>query len=465
MNWTKREFLFAGTALSFAACSPKVAPARHAKVIILGAGLSGLNAARLLAAEGIDVLVLEAGERIGGRMYTLDDLEGSPEAGGEQVGQSYARIRSTAEDLGLKVVPPAPGGSREKTLVLNDKTFNAQEWASHADNPFPAPLKPFTPDTALFMASMRDNPLTDEDSWRKLAANADISAADFLAKKGLGPDSQRLIDIALNANALDTYSMINVWRTLVLFQRDSGTGPSEEIEGGAQRLPESMANSLGEGRVITGARVTALDVDDAGASIETTNGDFRADYVISTIPLPAMRSIKINAPLHQATRQGIDAVPYTQIQQVHLGVEDAFWEKDGLPAMMWTDTPIERVFPVRNRNGDIVSLTCWINGAGIRKSTTDEDWMALAEDVMMKTRGAKTTARKVIRWDSEQPLFGGAYMHWAPGQVASIAKDIATPAGRLHFAGEHMSFLHTGMEGAMESGERAGFEVFDKITA
>lgn len=465
MNWTKREFLFAGTALSFAACSPKVTPARHAKVIILGAGLSGLNAARLLAAEGIDVLVLEASDRIGGRMYTLDDLEGTPEAGGQQVGQSYARIRSTADDLGLNVVPPKPGGSREKTMVLNDKVFNARDWAEHEDNPFPAPLKAFSPDSALFMSSMRENPLMDEDSWRKLAASKDLSAADFLTQKGLGTDSQKLIDIALNANSLDTYSMVNVWRTLVLFQRDSGTGPSEEIEGGAQRLPEAMAASLGNGRVVTGARVVSLDVDDTGVSIETTNGNFRADFVISSVALPAMRNIKINAPLHDATRQGIDAVPYTQIQQVHLGVENAFWDTDGLPAMMWTDTPIERVFPVRNQSGEIVSLTCWINGNGVRKSATDQEWMSLAEDVMMKTRGAKTTARKVVRWDSEHPLYGGAYMHWAPGQVAAIAENISTPAGRLHFAGEHMSFLHTGMEGAMESGERAAFEVFDKISA
>lgn len=54
-------------------------------------------------------------------------------------------------------------------------------------------------------------------------------------------------------------------------------------------------------------------------------------------------------------------------------------------------------------------------------------------------------------------------MHWAPGQIKAWAKTMALPSGRIHFAGEHTSFLHTGMEGAMESGERAAIEIFERI--
>ena len=129
--------------------------------------------------------------------------------------------------------------------------------------------------------------------------------------------------------------------------------------------------------------------------------------------------------------------------------------------MMWTDTPIERVFPVRDASGETVALTCWINGMGTRPEATDADWKQVAEQTLMDRRGIKAKARAVVRWDQEQPLSGGAYMHWAPGQIQPWAERVTQPMGRLHFAGEHTSYLHTGMEGAMESGERAAYAIIE----
>ena len=90
--------------------------------------------------------------------------------------------------------------------------------------------------------------------------------------------------------------------------------------------------------------------------------------------------------------------------------------------------------------------------------------MALAEQTLKTLRGVKATARKVVRWDEAQPLSGGAYMHWAPGQIGAWAQTMGLPAGRLHFAGEHVSRLHTGMEGAMESAEQAAYAIFEAMS-
>jgi len=67
----------------------------------------------------------------------------------------------------------------------------------------------------------------------------------------------------------------------------------------------------------------------------------------------------------------------------------------------------------------------------------------------------------VVNWTESNRLAGGAYMHWAPGQARRWAKDMGKPAGRLYFAGEHLSRLHTGMEGAMESGETTAFDLLN----
>lgn len=462
VNWTRRKIILSSAALASISCAPATKKALDADVIVLGAGLSGLNAARLLKSEGANVIVLDASDRIGGRMYTLDGVPGRPEAGGQQIGQSYARIRSTASDLGINIISAPTNGSRGKTMALNGQMFDAKDWVSSPLNTFPEQFKKASPDSAIFFAAMQENPLEDEYAWREMSAEKDISAQNYLKKHGFDADSIRLCDIALNANSLDSYAMLNVWRSLMIFNADSFGG---EVEGGAQRLPEAMGASLGAGAVRMNTLVQGIDVDAAGVDIHTSKGSLRASFVVNALPLPATRNIKINAPLSAQNAEAIASIPYTQIQQVHLTVENAFWEKDGLPIQMWTDTPIERVFPVQNADGETISLTCWINGTGTKPDISDQEWSDLAVKTMADLRGAKTTASKVVRWDKNQPLSGGAYMHWAPKQAAKLADTMSKPAGRLHFAGEHMSHLHTGMEGAMESGERAAFEILDAINS
>jgi len=460
MQLTRRDFVALGGLALTAGCAPNVHASQDADVLILGAGLAGLHAARMLQADGFKTLVLEADTQVGGRMRTLDDLPGRPEAGGQQVGQSYARIRSTAIDVGLRVVPPAPGGSRDKTMVLNNHVFDARDWAAAPENPFPEMFKRATPDSALFMAAAKQNPLVDQYAWREIGSEYDLSADAFLESAGFDGASRALCDIALNANQLTTYSMLNLWRSLTLFALDSSSGPSGEIEGGSQRLPEAMAASLSDGAVKLGTRVSAIRSAATGVEVIANSRTYRAPFAINTLPFPVLRKIDMELPGETGSIQPIIAqMPYTQIQQVHLELEAG--PSDNLPLMMWTDTPIERVFPVRNSAGETVALTCWINGTGTRPSASDEDWKLLAEQTLANARGIKAKAHTVVRWDEDQALSGGAYMHWTPGQIQPWAERVTMPAGRMHFAGEHTSYLHTGMEGAMESGERAAYAIIE----
>lgn len=464
MRWSRRNFIGVSTLSIAAACVPSVHKSRNADVIILGAGLAGLHSARILAAEGAKVLVIEGSNRVGGRLRTLAHLPGNPEAGGQQVGQTYARIRSTAADLGLKIVPPAPNGSRDKTIIIDEQVFDAREWTNYLGNTFPSAFKRATPDVALFMAAVRSNPLIDQYAWREVDSSFDISAEKFLSDLGFDEQSRILCDIALNANNLSTYSMLNVWRSLVLFGIDTRLGRSEEIEGGSERLTDAMAASLLSENIKLSTPVRALNITEKGVEIRTASGNFNAPFCICTLPYSTLKYVDTQYNSRKLARQTIiNQMPYTQIQQVHLTLNAPF--NDGLPETMWTDTPIERVFPIRDKSGDTVALNCWINGDGVRKEYSDQEWKLLAETTLRKTRSINATAREVIRWDESQPFSGGAYMHWAPGQISTWAEKILEPVGRLHFAGEHTSYLHTGMEGAMESAERAAYSVTEAMLA
>ena len=113
------------------------------------------------------------------------------------------------------------------------------------------------------------------------------------------------------------------------------------------------------------------------------------------------------------------------------------------------------VFVGRRVNGRGASELAGLNKQDLAKSTSQ--WLA---NVRPASQG-KLDIYHIQNWTKDNPFAGGAYMHWAPGQIRKWAEDMGQHAGRLHFCGEHLSHLHTGMEGAMESAENAVFRLLD----
>jgi monoamine oxidase len=469
--FSRRDILAGGAALAglfaIGGCGPRAdRGAKAADVIVLGAGLSGLHAARILSGAGLDVLVLEASDRIGGRLVTLDHLPGAPEAGGEQVGQGYARVRAEAAALNLAFedFPPARFGEQ---LGIDGKLIAAADWPASVHNGLPEPLRGISPHQLFFALVARHNPLPDVYAWRDARwQDHDVAAEDFLRTLGANDEAIRLMDATLNAGRLATYSMMNVWRTVTLFNAERELGPSQRLAAGSQRLPEAMASGLAR-PVRTGARVASIEVDETGGSIRLESGEaLRADFLVSALPFPVLRRLALSAPLNAAQAEAIAGLPYTPIIQLHVEAQTPFWERDGLAPEMWTNSPLNRIFARRDAAGPTGMFTCWIDGIDAMEgdNRSEAEWQALLAETFARLRPAsegRIALREVVRWTPSNPLAGGAYMHWAPGQVARWAEPMIRPAGRLFLAGEHASHLHTGMEGAMEAGERAAVGILE----
>ncbi len=134
----RRTFVQGAGATMFAAFTPKPGRAlNNAQVVVIGAGLSGLHTALMLEEEGVDVQVIEGRMRAGGRLQTLYDIPGNPEAGGNSFGIGYARMIDAVERYGVEYQRNRQSYLRGMELVIDDKLVPIKDWPNHPKNPLP----------------------------------------------------------------------------------------------------------------------------------------------------------------------------------------------------------------------------------------------------------------------------------------------------------------------------------------
>jgi len=189
-----------------------------------------------------------------------------------------------------------------------------------------------------------------------------------------------------------------------------------------------------------------------------------------TIPFSALRLIDLDIPFGPGQARAIRTLGYTNVTQLHYEPTRKFWEEDQLPPSMWTDGPTARFMALRNDPANPKDITSFIAFANDRVAhhldrLGPEQSNQYLLNYLAQIRPSTKGALKFVKYWSWQldPFAGGAYAAWKPGQLSSFGKDMSLPAGRVHFAGEHTAVATRGMEGAMESGERAAFEVADLI--
>ncbi len=225
------------------------ASSRDADVIVVGAGLSGLQAALILQDEGLDVTVLEGSGRVGGRVWTLDDVSGHPEAGGSEIGGTYARMRDMMDRLG--------GFETEKfmdvfefpiALHVDGQTMKVSDWPNADANKLSGierdsgPLGPFGL-AGLYLP--KESPLTDLDSWLEPGLAAfDVAYDAYLREQGASDEALRLISTQIVADKIENLSTLWHLRVLKFGESVGGPGGLDRIKVGASRLPEGIAGLL-----------------------------------------------------------------------------------------------------------------------------------------------------------------------------------------------------------------------------
>ena len=453
---SRRQFA-AGLAATLAAPRLAWAGTPVVDVIVLGAGLSGLSAALTLKRAGAKVILLEARPRVGGRAYTYNGLPDNPEVGGVEIGDSYVRMHAWAKEFGLEIEPSK--FPRGLTLHVGGVTMDASDWAGSKANPLAEPERGIPPNRLQSHYLRQDVPLARADLWDSPdSAAIDVSISDALRARGASEAAIDLINIAGTHNHSDRMSALIPWRSVRLFETETGVG---RLAAGTGELPKAMVAELDAAELRLQAPVSDIEVGKRGVRVVTLSGEsFQAAQCVCTLPVGCLRDVRIKAPLSTAQREAIDAIEYTKASVALMDAEP-FWEDDGLSPNMWTDTPLERIFPRTDRaTGNIVGLKVFVNGDGTDAvdALSDQAFQSLAVDTIRRVRPASKGRQLQVRFRhgwGRDPFARGGYAAWPPGKVAAYRSALGEPVDRLHFAGEHMASDAPGMEGAVRSGERA----------
>ncbi|XP_053562467.1 amine oxidase [flavin-containing] A-like [Bombina bombina] len=443
-------------------------------VIVIGGGISGLSAAKLLVESGLKVMVLEARDRVGGRTHTIRNKEVQyVDVGGAYVGPTQNRILRVAQNLGVKTYKV--NVAQHVIYYTKGKTY-----------PFQAS---FPPTWNPFVILDYNNLWRTIDEWGKeipmdapwKAPHAvewdKMSMNEFIDKVCWTKPAKRFAQLFVNGNVTSEPQQVSalwfLWYTKLcggtsrMFSVTNG-GQERKFVGGAGQISEKLMEIL-EDRVKLQRPVVRIDQSGDSVVVETLNHEiYKGKFIISAIPPFLTTKIHFNPELPAIRNQLIQHLPMGSVIKCIMYYKEAFWKKKNYCGAMFIvddKSPIEVTLDDTKPDGSVPAIVGFIMArkSSVLTHLSKEERKKRICEYYAKALESEEALHPVHyeekNWCEEQ-YSGGCIACFPPGVMTQYGSVIRQPVGKIYFAGTETATQWSGyMEGAVQAGERAAREI------
>lgn len=438
------------------------------RVVVVGAGFAGLACAFELLEAGYDVRILEARDRVGGRVLSFNAANGNEyirgrniEGGGELVGSNHPAWGSYAQRFGLEWLPVTEDeGDAVSPIVIDGRNLSFDEAAGLWEELEKALARM----NELAAGIPEDEPWKAHDA-RRLDRTSTAAWIDSLDVPELVKSAMRINQESDNGQAVERQSLLGQLAAVKGGQLEKFWTESEvyRCKGGNDGLARALAGAIGSSRIATGLPVKSVRLERETMVVTAADGRrFECDDVVLTAPPPTWERIEFSLRLPATLR------PQMGMNAKYLAhVKARFWESldpprsqyalsNGLIQQTWDGTDAQGAVDSSN---DGACLTGFAGGRVVERAlamSREERDRAFADACEQFHPGFREhlVAARYMDWPRD-PWAGASYSFPSPGQVTTVGPLLARAhmGGRLRIAGEHACYKFVGyMEGGLSSG-------------
>jgi monoamine oxidase len=435
------------------------------RVVVVGAGLAGLSCALELTGMGWHVTVLEARDRVGGRVHTWRDRFGPGtrvEAGGEFIDRDHRTVLELLSRFGLTT------NTRDRSAAT--AVFWAgrrTRYSARVDSPSGDlfhDIRRVTQATARLAAQI--DPEHPERSRHAERLDA-MTLAQWADGLGLSPLGRKVWEAGWIASDYGTTSQD---MSLLFYAQQECFGSSNpadievfRVAEGNDALARAIAKHLTPARVHLSEPVTHVRVGSLSATVSTARRAYDCARVVVATPPPPLRAIQFDPPLVPALGDAIDSQlldPITKVAVAYLGHpwRRAGWTGESLAELPFTYSWDATDSQPAQANGVLVAFSGGRGGRALTRmdpASRIDAVRAQLRQVFPETAGREHRSQPpaTVAWASE-PYTGGGYANYRPGQMLTAKPAFQAAYGPLRFAGEHTEAMGQYMESAARSGRR-----------
>jgi monoamine oxidase len=438
----------------------------RAGIVVVGAGLSGLSAARELSRRGRDVVVVEARDRVGGRTLARTIGGGRFDLGGQWIGPGQERVAKLARDLDLATFPTWSRGRK----VMDLDGANGQVKTYRGVIPTLSVLDLLRLELALRSVERMTKRVDPSDPWATRGGVQwdRLTVGEWAAKAVSAARVRAAFDVVVRVVFGAEPRDLSLLAFLAYVRAAGGLMALVEIDGGAQQdrfvlgahsLSTRIAKELGE-RVFLDAPARSVTGDGRRVVVRTDRGTVIAQRAIVAVPPGLGREIAFDPPLDAARLELLRAHRMGATTKVVTTYGRAFWRDAGLSGeAIASSGPITVTFDDTTHDGAQAALVSFIVGDAARAKPTEKEVLAALSrffgDDASIPYAYVAEDWSVDPWSGGCPVSMPPPLRW-PRQIAVLRR----PHGLVHFAGTETALEHTGyLEGALEAADRCVREI------